>query len=226
MHQWKTDETALAWDSQGAETLPTRAEQQDVLLALLAASEIGDGAVLDLGIGSGLIAEAVLEALADAQLVGIDFSNAMIDLAHERLGRFGTRVRLLTHDLSDLDGIDLPPLRYKAAFSVQTMHHLSDSEKAAAFKWIAATIDPGGLVVIIDRVKVAEPLFHDWAIVWRRLDPTTPQAYAEHVEELAQAGDRPALLQNQLAWMEMAGLDTCCLHLYGNRAVLVGRKPR
>ena len=226
MHQWKTDETAVAWDVQGGGELPTRAKQQDLLLALLAASEIGDGAVLDLGIGSGLVAEAVLQALPDAQLFGIDFSNAMLDLARERLSPFGSRVLLRSHDLSDPDAIDLPPLRYKAAFSIQTMHHLSDTEKAAAFAWTAAVIDPGGLVVVIDRVKVDEPLFQDWAVVWRRVDSKTPRTYANHVEELTQAGDRPALLQDQLAWMTAAGLDACCLHLYGNRAVLVGRKPR
>jgi tRNA (cmo5U34)-methyltransferase len=226
MHHWKTEQTAMDWDAHGGQELPTRAEQQDVLLALLAASDIGDGAVLDLGIGSGLVAEAVLRALPDARLTGIDFSNAMLDLARERLRPFGSRVLLRSHDLSDLDAIDLPSLRYKAAFSIQTLHHLSDTEKAAALAWTAAVIDPGGLVVVIDRVKVDEPLFQDWAVVWRRVDPKTPRTYASHVEDLTTAGDRPALLQDQLAWMRTAGLDACCLHLYGNRAVLVGRKPR
>jgi tRNA (cmo5U34)-methyltransferase len=224
-HLWHRRETAVDWDAGGAEQLPTRAEQQDVLLALLAAAEVGDGAVLDLGIGSGLAAETVLEALPDALLVGVDFSAAMLELAHERLSRFGPRVQLLSHDLSELDSIDLPDLRYRAAFSIQTMHHLSDSKKAAALAWTAEVVAPGALVVIIDRVKVDELLFRDWAVVWRRLASKAPETYAEHVEELTQAGDRPALLQDQLAWMETAGLHACCLHLYGNRAVLVGRKP-
>lgn len=222
---WKTQETAAGWDAGGAEQLPTRAEQQDVLLELLTAADIGDGAVLDLGIGSGLVAETVLTALPDMQLVGVDFSAAMLDLARGRLSRFGPRVQLLCHDLSRLDSIVLPDLHYRAAFSVQTMHHLSDADKAAALAWTAEVVDPGGLVVIIDRVKVDELLFRDWAIVWRRLDSKTPETYADHVEELTRAGDRPAFLQEQLAWMEMAGLHACCLHLYGNRAVLVGRRP-
>ena len=106
MHQWKSEETATAWDGQGSEVLPTRAPQQDLLLALLDPSGIDNGAVLDLGIGSGLVAEVVLEALPNAQIVGIDFSDAMLNLARERLSRFGSRVVLRTHDLSDLDRID------------------------------------------------------------------------------------------------------------------------
>ena len=105
------------------------------------------------------------------------------------------------------------------------MHHLSDPDKAAALAWTAAVVEPGGLIVVIDRVSVDELLFRDWAVVWRRLGAGAPETYAEHVEELTHAGDRPARLQDQLAWMEAAGLHACCLHLYGNRAVLVARKP-
>jgi methylase of polypeptide subunit release factors len=59
MNQWQAEETAKAWDSGESDQLPTRAEQQEILLSLLAATPIRDGAVLDLGIGSGLVAEAV-----------------------------------------------------------------------------------------------------------------------------------------------------------------------
>jgi SAM-dependent methyltransferase len=53
--------------------------------------------VLDVGCGSGRIGEFVLEAGASRYL-GIDFSGPMIDLAQERLARFGDRARLVTED--------------------------------------------------------------------------------------------------------------------------------
>ena len=61
--------------------------------------------VLDVGCGSGRIGEPVLEAGA-GEYVGIDFSESMIDLAEQRLSRFGDRVRLLTADFLEtpLDG--------------------------------------------------------------------------------------------------------------------------
>lgn len=225
MTVWQRHETAADWDAGGAGQLPTRQEQQDLLLALLAGAEIADGAVLDLGVGSGLVAETVLDALPSAHLVGVDSSAAMLELARARLGRFGSRARLLRHDLAELGSIELPSLPYKAAFSVQTMHHLPDPDKAAALAWTAGNVAPGGLVVVIDRVKVDERLFRDWAAVWRRLDPNTPETYAEHVEGLTRAGDLPARLEDQLEWMALAGLDACCLHLYGNRALIAGRRP-
>jgi SAM-dependent methyltransferase len=54
-------------------------------------------AVLDVGCGSGRIAELVLEA-GVSQYLGIDFSEPMIDLATRRLARFDERVELVCGD--------------------------------------------------------------------------------------------------------------------------------
>jgi tRNA (cmo5U34)-methyltransferase len=224
MDQWDTEETAKAWDSGESDQLPTRAQQQEILLALLSAAPIGDGAVLDLGIGSGLVAEAVLDLLPDARLVGIDSSEAMLELARRRLARFGSRATILHGDLSQLDKLELPRALYRAAFSVQTMHHLSSRDWADAARWAAELVEPGGLLVIVDRVEIAESLFRDWAVVWSRIDSRISETYAEHLAELAAAGDRPTRLHDQLRWLNEAGLEADCLHLYGNRALLVARK--
>jgi SAM-dependent methyltransferase len=225
MNQWQAEETAKAWDSGGSDQLPTRAEQQEILLSLLAATPIGDGAVLDLGVGSGLVAEAVLDRLPDAHLVGVDFSEAMLEPARRRLARFGSRATLLHGDLAVLAQLDLPPLPYRAAFSVQTMHHLSDRDWADAVKATAQLIERGGLIVIVDRVQIAESLYRDWSVVWSRIDSHVPETYDEHLEELTAEGDRPTRLHDQLRWLTEAGLEADCFHLYGNRALLVGRKP-
>ncbi len=208
-----------------AEKLATRAEQLEILLALLAAAPIDDGAVLDLGVGSGLVAEAVLDRLPDARLVGIDFSEPMLELARRRLAHFGSRSVLVRGDLANLGGLELPRLPYRAAFSVQTLHHLSGDEWAAAVNWTANVVEPEGLIVVVDRVQVAEPLFQDWAVIWSRIDSRVPETYAEHLDELAAGGDRPTRLHDQIRWLEEAGLEGDCLHLYGNRAVLVARRP-
>jgi tRNA (cmo5U34)-methyltransferase len=222
---WQNREAAAEWDSAFAERLATRAEQQAILLGLLAETTHDGAAILDLGVGSGLVAEAVLEAMPGVSVVGVDFSEAMLELARERLVRFGARARLLHHDLAEIGTVALPESRYAAAFSVQTLHHLPDNEKEAAIAWSARAIEAGGLVVIVDQVSVSEPMFAAFAATWRRIDPHTPATYAEYAEALEREEDRPARLQDLLAWLEDADLDAACLHAYGNRAVLVGRKP-
>jgi SAM-dependent methyltransferase len=66
-------------------------------LAVQTVAERESPPVLDVGCGSGRIGEFVLEAGA-GRYVGIDFSQTMIELARQRLDRFGDRVTLLTED--------------------------------------------------------------------------------------------------------------------------------
>jgi tRNA (cmo5U34)-methyltransferase len=222
--EWQSAAAAEEWDAGAAAHLPTRAEQQAILLELLAADETPGTSLIDLGIGSGLVAEAALDALPNAHLVGVDFSAAMLEKAHERLTRFGGRVDLVLGDLEAPDEIDLPSHRYRAAFSVQALHHLPDTRKTGLIDWIARALQPEGLLVIVDRVRVPEDVFSDWTVVWRRVDPAMSETYEQHLAALAAGGDQPALLEDHLSWLAAAGLAPSCLHLYGNRALIVGRK--
>lgn len=221
---WNQPESAREWDAGGGAALPTRGEQQQILLALLGEARIGARAVVDLGVGSGLVAEAVLEAFPNATVVGIDSSEPMLELARERLARFGPRVQLVRHDLAEIGELALPAGRYAAVFSVQTLHHLEDARKATVIAWSAGLLDAGGSIVIVDRVAVPEPLFGDWAAVWRRVDAATPATYAEYVEELERGGDRPARVADHFAWFRDSELDAMCVHAYGDRVVLVAQK--
>src|SRR5579884_801441 len=66
-------------------------------LAVDTVHEYGQPSVLDVGCGSGRIGEFVLGAGASRYL-GIDFSAPMIELARDRLERFGPRAKLVTED--------------------------------------------------------------------------------------------------------------------------------
>lgn len=66
---------------------------------------LGDPSVLDVGCGSGRVAEILIEAGA-SRYVGVDFSEPMLELAGKRLERFGDDVTLVTGDFmtTDLEG--------------------------------------------------------------------------------------------------------------------------
>ncbi|MBI2524635.1 MAG: class I SAM-dependent methyltransferase [Candidatus Rokubacteria bacterium] len=70
-------------------------QRQQVTLDLVRSFEAPS--VLDVGCGSGRIAEDILEHGA-SRYVGIDFSAPMLELARDRLRRFGARVELLEGD--------------------------------------------------------------------------------------------------------------------------------
>jgi SAM-dependent methyltransferase len=65
--------------------------------ALAVARDYEAPTVLDVGGGSGRIGEFMLEQGA-SRYVDVDLSDTMLDLARERLGRFGERVELVQGD--------------------------------------------------------------------------------------------------------------------------------
>jgi SAM-dependent methyltransferase len=66
-------------------------------LALAVARECSAPAVLDVGGGSGRIGEPILEQGA-SRYVDVDLSDTMLELARERLARFGEKVELVQGD--------------------------------------------------------------------------------------------------------------------------------
>jgi SAM-dependent methyltransferase len=66
-------------------------------LAVSIVQSLGSPRVLDIGYGSGRVGERVLDAGA-SHYVGIDFSAPMLDLARERLERFGERAEFVEGD--------------------------------------------------------------------------------------------------------------------------------
>jgi SAM-dependent methyltransferase len=97
-------------------------------------------AVLDVGCGSGRVAEFILMAGAE-RYVGIDFSEPMIEMARERLARFGDRVTLMRDDFLNVDlseGFDV-------VVAVGLFDYLPNPETFAARMFELCA--PGGCVV-------------------------------------------------------------------------------
>ena len=70
-------------------------------LAREANSIIGDGRqVLELGVGTGLLAEKYIEIDPKSKFTGVDFSSSMLDIAKKRLG---DKVKLIETDVVTMD---------------------------------------------------------------------------------------------------------------------------
>ena len=82
--------------------------------------------VLDVGCGSGRVAEEVLEHGAGAY-VGVDFSEPMLDLSRERLARFDVPVDLVLGDFRhvELDGT------FEVVLGLGLFDYLPDAEPFA-----------------------------------------------------------------------------------------------
>jgi SAM-dependent methyltransferase len=79
---------------------PALSRRRDLSVAVV--REYGNPRVLDVGCGSARVGELALQAGA-REYVGVDFSEPMLTLARERLGRFGERVHLVSGDFLEVE---------------------------------------------------------------------------------------------------------------------------
>jgi SAM-dependent methyltransferase len=192
----------------------------ELLLAILAGER--PSTVLELGVGSGRIAEAVLEALPAARVVGVDSSPAMLELAEARLRRFGDRAALVLGDLTRPGEIELGG-RFDAAVSVQALHHLDDDAKAGVFEWLPQALAPSALLLLRDKVTVSPLLFDAYRVLWLRQPVPLAETSAAYEQSLVEKGDRPASLEQHLAWLRAAGFEPGVVQVEAHYALLAAR---
>ena len=221
---WQDPAFAEAWDARHLTGNPARAEHLSLLLAIL--DEAESGWILDLGSGSGLVAQMVLDQKAKARVFGLDSSTAMLGIAKARLARYGERVRLAEGDLTVLDRVDAPA-GCSAAIAVQSLHHLEEAAYRAAVRWTFDHLAPGGWFFIIDRLAVpSETLYSAFHQLRERQGQSpNPPDWSGYLEWLQVNGDRPLPLQGILRLLEETGFQSAALDVRGDRGMLIGRRP-
>ena len=231
MEDWTDPETARDWSADPLSHNPTREEQLDILLNLLESEYRQHTTILDIGMGSGIVEEAIFRRIPHAYVVGLDSSRAMVELAHERLVGLEGQYEVVIHDLTQLDTLELPDEDYSVVISVQTIHNVEDEHKKRAFKLAYDALQPGGLFLLLDRIAIDTPgLFTLYKSMWDRLDRVHTgglregESLDEHREKVAARGDLPITLEQHLDWLREAGFEAACLHLHGIRALFAARK--
>jgi tRNA (cmo5U34)-methyltransferase len=143
-----------------------------------ATAGIETGAILELGVGTGETAAAVLAVHPAARLTGIDESEPMLARARGRLPAADLRVQRLEDPL--------PEGSYDLVVSALTVHHLDAAGKADLFRRVRGRLRPGGRFVLADVVVPGDPR-----------DVVTP---------IDPPHDQPSTVADQLGWLREAGL--------------------
>lgn len=234
MQNFQDKATAVSWDKDTISANPSRPEQLDMLITLIEDGYQPGKSILDLGFGTGLVEEQIFRHIPSAQIIGVDASMAMMELAHPRLGAFKDQYITIQHDLSLIGSLQLPKRDYQFVFSVQTLHHLTDEQMQAAHRFIYNVLEVGGLFLLLDRIAVEKAALYDcYQSLWRRQDrihgsqvaSSEGATHSDHQERVRQRGDIPMSLERHLALLNGAGFEATCLHLQTNRALFAARKP-
>ena len=228
---WLNPDFARRWDAGAELGNPARALQLDLVTSLVAAEYRTGSAILDLGAGSGQMEAQLLAARPDARIVAVDSSPAMLKIARERLGKFGDSVTLVEGDFAEPERIALPPRDYAIALLIQTLHHVPDDRKRAVFALLARTLSPGGLLILVDRLTLADDALRSvqgsmWSWLERRAAMKSGWSADDLFRRIARKDDHTASLEEHLAMLRQAGFTATCLQLELNRAVLAGRLGR
>ena len=153
--------------------------------------------VLDLATGTGVTAQHIASRYPGVKLVGLDESEAMLDVARRTLPDAEFHVSRLQDDL--------PAGPFDLVVSALGIHHLDGPEKADLFVRVAHALSPGGRFIIGDVIVPEDPG-----------DAVTP---------IDGVHDKPSTIAEQLGWLTVAGFVAHVEWVEGDLAVMVGDLP-
>ncbi len=171
--------------------------------AELAARSIKDASpvILDLGAGTGLLSEFVLNKIGPASLYLLDESAEMLAKAQQRLAEYNPLV--FVQQMTE----SLPSTKFHAVISSLAIHHLTDKDKRDLFKRIYESLRPGGIFInaeqILGPTEWQDQMFEDMHLNGARAlgsDENEIRAAQERMKI-----DRCATLEEQISWLREVG---------------------
>lgn len=235
---WDEDDSQEFIDH-GRFFVPEREEQTATVLDLI--PEPGEGLLVDLCCGEGLLSAALLERFPRARVLAMDLSPTMLEKARETCAAHGDRFETQPFDLASRSWRTFPEPVH-AFVSSLAVHHLDGDGKRELFRDLAAALIPGGALVIADLVLPATPASH--ALAARAWDETVRQRSLELSGSLRPYEifrderwnlwadpepdpiDQPSPLFDQLRWLAEAGFTGVDVHwMKAGHAVYGGVRP-
>ena len=137
--------TMSRFEATWCRSAPWRTFAQRVVLPWALQGTELSGHALEIGGGSGAMAEQLLLRYPELQLTVTDFDPEMVRTARERLARFGDRVTVAEADATTLRFADNS---FDTVLSFIMLHHVLQWEQA--FREALRVTRPGGLVVGYD----------------------------------------------------------------------------
>ncbi|TLQ42774.1 class I SAM-dependent methyltransferase [Streptomyces marianii] len=160
--------------------------------------------VLDVGSGPGAVSVLLAEVFPQAEVVAVDATPGLLELARARADRAGLGDRFGTHVAELLDGIaELGPA--DLVWASGSLHHVGDQR--AALTGLAGLLRPGGLLALLEGGLPARHLPRDIGIGRPGLESRLEAAAATWFADMRAAlpGAKPEV-ENWRALLAAAGL--------------------
>jgi tRNA (cmo5U34)-methyltransferase len=191
--------------------------------AAAAVAAVRPAVVLDLGAGTGALADAILAHPEVGVVELLDVDEEMLARARERLAGRGARARFTVRSFHD------PLPECDAVAASLALHHVRTlEEKAALFERVFGALRPGGVFVNADVTMPAEePARGESWRAWAAHLVASGIGEARAWEHFAEWADEDTYLplEAELAALEAAGFSARCMWQDRVSTVVVARKP-
>jgi tRNA (cmo5U34)-methyltransferase len=179
-------------------------------------------AILDLGAGTGLLSEFVLQKFSMASLYLLDESSEMLAKAQQRLAQYDPKIFIQA--MTD----PLPIGSFDAVISSLAIHHLTDEDKRDLFLRIYQSLAPGGVFInaeqILGTTTWQQQLFEDMHLNGARALGSSEDEIRAAQERMTY--DKCATLADQISWLKEIGFQNTDSFFHSFRfAVYAGWKP-
>jgi tRNA (cmo5U34)-methyltransferase len=162
--------------------------------------------VLDLGAGTGLFSQHVLQRYPNATFVLYDIAAKMLGVAEERFADQTDRFEFVVDDYRNLQAV----ADFDLIISSLSIHHLSDEEKRRLCQQVYTALKEGGVFVNVDQIKgettYLQTLYWELWLKHTRGNNAPAEQIQESIERRT-AYDQDALLADQLQWLYEAGFE-------------------
>ena len=176
--------------------------------------------VLDLGTGTGALAEKCLDRVPHARLIGVDNDAAVLQVAATRLADSSAQFIQ-----SDFMSLSVPPC--DAVVACIALHHIrSADQKREFYDRCAASLRPNGLFINADYFPARSEYFaRQHRNAWlAHLEQSYSRTEAEDYLRAWAQDDVYFPLNDELSWLRAAQLEPEILWRSGGYAVIAARK--
>ena len=215
-HEWGSEQYDQEWVNKDSRRAAEREAQFNAALSWLSVFVGGPSRVMDLGCGPGTLAEKLLAAFPEMNVICSDGSDEMLRLARQRLASFGERASFIQADFGAKNWTANLPRQLDAVVSARAIHNLRKLKLIGpVYGQIHELLRPGGVFLNIERVNFATPNLRRH---FRELQINTRGRAAK------MDGAAPSLAQ-QFSLLRRAGFtDIDCLWRETNTAIVGGFK--
>ena len=154
---YSADERVRRYDVDMDLLHPNRHKMVEIALEVLPFTREDRLRALDLGIGTGFLASRFLQEYPHSTLIGLDGSEAMLELASARLSDSRCGVKLIPARFEDAEEAIPEGERFDVIFSCHALHHLDSTAKGGLLRFAANRLTEGGWFINADLVASEFP---------------------------------------------------------------------